>query len=234
MRSMQFLAVFFLAVLGAGHAGSHMLSLLFRYGLIGLTLVSVVDSSFIPLPIPGVTDVMIVLYAAGHAKLWLLVLLATAGSALGGFLSHAVGQAGGMAFLEKRVSPKLLTRITDWVEHHSIVAIALPAILPPPVPLSPFVLVAGAVRMSRWRFMTAFTASRFVRHVIAAWLGVRYGTHVLALWNRFSSRWAVIILIVFWSITLVFSVIGIWKVVKTSRSLKKEGDTPPGAQPHSA
>lgn len=211
-----------------------MLSLLFRYGLIGLTLVSVVDSSFIPLPIPGVTDVMIVLYAAGHAKLWLLVLLATVGSALGGLLSHAVGQAGGMAFLEKRVSPKLLKRITTWVEQHSIIAIALPAILPPPVPLSPFVLVAGAVRMSRWRFMVAFTVSRLLRHIIAAWLGIRYGTRVLAIWNHFSSRWAVIFLIVFWSVTLVFTAIGIWKLVQTSRSLKKGGEGGTAPQPESA
>jgi len=213
-----------------------MLPFLFHFGMVGLGLVSVVDSSFIPLPIPGVTDIMLVLYAAGHANPVLLVAIATAGSALGGFLSHAVGQAGGMAFLEKRVSPKLLKRVTTWVEEHSIVAIALPAILPPPMPLSPFVLVAGAVHMSRKRFMIAFTGSRLVRHAIACWLGIRYGAHVLRLWNHFSQRWAMTILIVFWSVTLIFAAVGIWKLVQTSKSvgLRGEKSGTAQAQPRSA
>jgi membrane protein YqaA with SNARE-associated domain len=215
-------------------SGKHLLPLLFHFGLLGLGLVSVVDSSFIPLPLPGVTDIMLVLYAAGHANPILLVTIATAGSALGGFLSHAVGQAGGMAFLEKRVSARLLKRVTTWVEEHSIIAIALPAILPPPVPLSPFVLVAGAVHMSRRKFMTAFTASRLLRHIIAVWLGIRYGTQVLHIWNRFSAKWAVTILIVFWSVTLVFTAIGIWKLVQTSRSVGlREGKAPGQPAPHS-
>ena len=213
----------------AGHAGSHMLPFLFHFGMMGLGLVSIVDSSFIPLPVPGVTDIMLVLYAAGHANPVLLVAIATAGSALGGFLSHAVGQAGGMAFLERRVSAKLLGRITRWVEEHSILSIALPAILPPPVPLSPFVLVAGAVRMSRRRFMVAFTASRLLRHVIAVWLGIRYGAQVLKIWNHFSARWAVTILIVFWSVTLIFTAVGIWNLVKTSRAVGLRGAKTGGA-----
>ncbi len=203
----------------AGHAGSRMLPILVRFGLVGLTLVSVIDSSFIPLPIPGVTDIMLVLFAAGHGNPILLIGLATLGSALGGLLSHAVGQAGGMKFLEKHVPGKLLGRVTNWVEHHSILAIALPAILPPPVPLSPFVLAAGAVHMSRRRFMIAFTASRLIRHAIAVWLGIRYGTQVLAVWNRFSTKWAVTILIVFWAVTLIFTGIGIWRLVQTSKSV---------------
>ncbi len=213
-------------LLASGHSGGHMLAVAMRFGLVGLLLVSMVDSSFIPLPIPGVTDIMLVLYAADHGNPILLVALATVGSALGGFFSHAVGQAGGMAFLEKHVSKRLLGRVTYWVEHHSIIAIALPAILPPPMPLSPFVLVAGAVHMSRRRFMVAFTSSRLLRHTVACWLGIRYGTQVLGLWSRFSTRWAVTILIVFWSITLLFTGIGIWRLVQTSRSvgLRRRGE----------
>lgn len=207
----------------AGHSGSRMLPILVRFGLVGLTLVSVIDSSFIPLPIPGVTDIMLVLFAAGHGNPILLVGLATLGSALGGFLSHAVGQAGGMKFLEKHVPAKLLGRVTHWVEHHSILAIALPAILPPPVPLSPFVLAAGAVHMSRRRFMIAFTTSRLLRHTIAVWLGIHYGTQVLGVWNHFSTRWAVTILIVFWSVTLIFTGIGIWRLLQTSKSVGLHG-----------
>lgn len=215
-----------IAALLAAAASHKLMHAFYHAGLAGLVLISTVDSSFVPLPIPGVTDILIILYAANHANVFLLVFLATLGSALGGFLSHWVAQAGGMAFLEKHVSKRYLNPIRRWVENHAILSVAVPAILPPPVPLSPFVLVAGAVKMNRKKFMIAFTVSRFARHLLAAWLGVRYGKAVLHLWNEFSARWAVTILIVFWSVTIVFTAIGIWKLVQTSRQMKGQRGKP--------
>jgi membrane protein YqaA with SNARE-associated domain len=219
-----------IAALLAAAAGHRMMHMLYHAGLFGLVLISIVDSSFVPLPIPGVTDILVILYAANHTNVFLLVFIATLGSALGGYLSYILAAAGGMAFLEKHVSKRYLKPIQSWVENHSILSVALPAILPPPVPLSPFVLVAGAVKMNRRKFMVAFTVSRFARHCIAAWLGIRYGKAVLHLWNQFSARWAVTILIIFWSVTILFTAIGIWKIVQTSRSMKL-GPTDRSAQP---
>ncbi len=201
------------------HPHHAVLHFFFHLGLVGLFLVSIVDSSFVPLPIPGVTDIMLILYAAGHMNVILLVAIATLGSAIGGFLSHAAGQAGGMKFLEKHVPAAMLSRVTAWMESHAILSVALPAILPPPMPLSPFVLVAGAVDMSRKKFMTSFTLSRLARHCIAVWLGVRYGHDVLGLWAKFSAKWAVPVLIALWTIILAFTAIGIWKLYRASHEL---------------
>ena len=191
----------------------------FHLGLIGLFLVAIVDSSFVPLPIPGVTDIMLILYAAAHTNPILLVAIATLGSATGGLVSHAVGQAGGMKFLEKHVPAYILTRVTHWMEHHAILSVSLPAILPPPMPLSPFVLVAGAVHMSRKKFMAAFTLSRLLRHTIAVWIGIRYGRTFLRLWSHFNAKWATTVLIALWSIILLFTAIAIWKLYQTSRTI---------------
>jgi membrane protein YqaA with SNARE-associated domain len=191
----------------------------FHFGLIGLFLVSIVDSSFVPLPIPGVTDIMLIVFAANHENVFALLAITTFGSALGGLFSHAVGQAGGMRFLEKHVPAKILSRVTKWMESHAILAISLPAILPPPMPLSPFVLAAGAVHMSRKKFMWAFTLSRAARHGIAIWLGIHYGKAVLHFWRTFSARWGTTFLISFWTIILVFTAIAIWRLYKTSKSL---------------
>ena len=201
------------------HHGHGIVHVFYHLGLAGLFLVSIVDSSFIPLPIPGVTDIMIILYAAAHANVFLLVAIATAGSALGGLFSHAVGQAGGMNFLQKHVPEKILTRVTAWMERHAILSVSLPAILPPPMPLSPFVLAAGAVCMKRSKFMWAFTLSRLARHAIAAWLGVHYGHEVLHLWSRFSAKWATPVLITLWTIILISTGIAIWRLYKTSREM---------------
>jgi len=213
-----------LAVLAAAapphHIQSPTVHFFFKLGIVGLLLVSIVDSSFVPLPIPGVTDIMLIVYAAAHENVILLVVIATVGSALGGLFSHAVGQAGGLAFLEKRISPKLLARVTRWMEQNAILSVSLPAILPPPMPLSPFVLVAGAVKMSRKKFMWAFTVSRFVRHALAVWLGVHYGRAVLRLWSHFTAKWGVTMLVVLWVVILGCTAWGMWKLYKTSKTMR--------------
>jgi membrane protein DedA with SNARE-associated domain len=196
-----------------------LLHLLLSFGLIGVLLVSIVDSSFVPLPIPGLTDLMIVVLAAQHTNLFLLIGAATLGSFLGGAISYQAGHAGGMGFLEKHVPPRILKRTCNWMQNHAILSVALPAILPPPMPLSPFVLAAGALKMSRQKFLVAFTLSRLLRHAAAAALGVYFGPHVLRLWNHFTRRWEVPILIAIWSIILISLGLGFWKLYKTSRTL---------------
>lgn len=204
----------------AGHPSNKWLHLFLHFGVFGLFFVSIVDSSFVPLPIPGVTDLMLVLLAAQKTNWILLIVLSTAGSAVGGYFSYQVGHAGGMAFLEKNVPARIFKRVCDWMQRHAILAVALPAILPPPVPLSPFVLAAGALKMRRSKFMITFTISRALRHAIAALLGVYYGRHILRVWNAFSQKWATTILIAVWTVILVGCAIAFWKLYQTSRSVR--------------
>ncbi len=124
-----------------------------------------------------------------------------------------------MDFIEKRTPPKVFKRVTGWMESHAILAVALPAILPPPAPLSPFVLAAGALKMSRRKFMATFTVSRLIRHAIAVWLGLRYGKQVLDFWNRFSARWGTPILITLWTLIAVSLAYAFWQLWKTSHSV---------------
>ena len=193
--------------------------MLLSFGLVGVFLVSIVDSSFVPLPVPGVTDIMIIIMAAQHQSVILLVLLATAGSALGGYFSHLVGQRGGMAFLEKRIPPRIFKRVCEWMENHAILSVALPAILPPPMPLSPFVLAAGALKMSQKKFLTTFTISRALRHIVAAWLGIHYGRHIIRLWNGISAKYATPFLIVLWVGIGISCAFAFWQLYKTSRTV---------------
>jgi membrane protein YqaA with SNARE-associated domain len=195
------------------------LHFLFGFGLFGVFLVSIVDSSFVPLPLPGITDIMIIVMSAQHQSWFLLILLATIGSGLGGWFSYQVGQSGGMAFLEKHVPPRIFKRVCEWMENHAILSVALPAVMPPPMPLSPFVLAAGALNMPRKKFMIAFTISRALRHIIAAWLGIHYGRNILRLWNSLSAKYATPILIVIWVGIAISCAIAFWNLYKTSRTV---------------
>jgi membrane protein DedA with SNARE-associated domain len=60
-------------------------------------------------------------------------------------------------------------------------AIAIPAMLPPPAPMVPFVLAAGAMQYSVTKFVAAMTLGRIVRYSILAYLAARYGRHILRL-----------------------------------------------------
>ena len=208
------------------HHMSPVMAFFFHLGIAGLFLVSAVDSSFVPLPIPGITDILLIIYAAANENPVLLVAIAVAGAATGGLISHAAGKAGGMGFLRKNVPERILSPVTRWVEEHAFLAVALPALLPPPMPLSPFVLVAGALHMSRKKFATAFTLSRLARYSLSVWLGVHYGREVLHLWNKFSARWGTTLLIALWAIIIIFTGIGIWKIYSTTRSVGPGGRAP--------
>jgi membrane protein DedA with SNARE-associated domain len=201
----------------AAHHPNPLIHMLLSFGLIGVLLVSVVDSSFVPLPLPGITDIMVVVLAAQHANLVLLVGAATIGSFFGGGFSYQVGQSGGLGFLEHHVPERFFKPVCNWMETHPILSVALPAVLPPPMPLTPFVLAAGALKMSRRKFMTTFTVSRLLRHAAAAGLGVYYGPHIVHLWNQFSRRWEVPILITIWSVILAGVGYGFWRLYKGSR-----------------
>lgn len=223
------------AVPAATRHPNPLIHMLLSFGIVGVFLVSIVDSSFVPLPIPGMTDILVVVLAAQHANLFLLVGAATVGSFLGGFFSYRVGQSGGMAFLERHVPPLIFKPVCNWMNAHAILSVALPAVLPPPMPLSPFVLAAGALHMSRKKFLTTFTASRFLRHAFAAWLGIHYGRHVLRIWNMFTAKWGVPILIAIWSIILISSGIAFYRLWKTSRAVAAGNPrTTPSAPPAEA
>jgi len=190
-------------------AAKSYIRLMLGLGLPGLFFISMVDSSFIPLPIPGSTDILLILLAArsGH---WIM-------------LTSIAGKAGGMKALERYVPAKYLKRITSWTEQHSILAVSLPALLPPPMPLIPFTLAAGALKMSVHRYMTSFTISRALRHGLCAWLGVHYGRAILRMWNHFYDKWATTMLVVIWILVVVSVGVPIYSMWKESRLRKKMG-----------
>ncbi len=204
-----------LVVPGAHH--SLLPNWLTHLGGLGLFVVSIVDSSIVPLPLPGSTDLLLLWLIAHSGSPWLLVPIAVAGSLVGGYTAWHIGRRGGEAALRRYVPARLLGRIVGWIEHHPVLAVFLPAILPPPIPLSPFVLASGALGVSRGRFLIVFGAARTLRYSLIAWLGVAYGRHVIRLWTGTLQKWSTPLLCVFVALLIGGICMGIWK----ARSLLK-------------
>jgi membrane protein YqaA with SNARE-associated domain len=181
-------------------------------GALGLFFVAVVDSSVIPLPLPGSTDLLLLWLVAHGGNPWLLASYAIAGSILGGYTTWQIGRSGGEAALRNYVPALLLGRVVMWVERHPLLAVFLPAVLPPPIPLLPFALASGALGVSRRRFLGVYGAARCLRYSFIAWLGVAYGRRIVRMWSGTLQRWSTPLLCVFVGLLAVGIGFGIWKI----------------------
>src|SRR5277367_4059355 len=153
---------------------------LFHLGGIGLIPLGLLDNS--PIPIPGAMDVATILLSARQSQLWFYYcLMATAGSVLGGFLSYRLARKGGKEALERKFSRRKADKIYKTFERWGFSAIAIPALLPPPMPMVPFLFAAGALQYPVKKFLIALTLGRLARYTILAYLGSRYGRQILAL-----------------------------------------------------
>jgi membrane protein YqaA with SNARE-associated domain len=140
----------------------------------GLLLLAFLDSSF--LSFPQVVDVLMMGLAAKYPErlLWYAA-LPTIGSVAGCYVLYTLALRGGERFVRKRVKERHVERAFALFRKYGILAVAVPAILPPPVPFKFFVLAAGASGMRRRDFLIAIALGRGVRYfgeaVLAAWYG---------------------------------------------------------------
>jgi membrane protein YqaA with SNARE-associated domain len=192
---------------------------LVHLGAVGVFGVSVLDACPFPLPIPGTTDLLLLLLIARRGNPWLLVLLAVAGAVVGAFTTWSAGKKGGEEALRHYVPDRYYDRITGWVKKYGATAVALAAINPPPVPLMPFLAAAGALGVRRGRFLTAFTLARTARYSVVAWLGVLYGHQMVRWWNHYLARYSGAI---GWAIFALFLAAFGWAFWKW-RTSKKQG-----------
>jgi membrane protein YqaA with SNARE-associated domain len=143
---------------------------------------------------------------------WLLAPCAIAGSILGGYTTWDIGRRGGEAALRRYVPARLLRRVVRWVDRHRILAVFLPALLPPPIPLLPFALASGALGVSRRRFLAVFGAARSLRYSFIAWLGATYGRSIVRLWSGSLQKWSTPLLCAFAVLVIASLCFGIWEI----------------------
>jgi membrane protein YqaA with SNARE-associated domain len=152
---------------------------LFHLGGIGLIPLGLLDNSLIPLP--GILDVATIVLSSRQEELWLYYgLMATAGSLVGGFVTYRLARKGGKEALDRRFSRRKVDKVCEIFGRWGFAAIAIPALLPPPVPMVPFLLAAGAMQYPPRKFLAALTLGRISRYMILAYLAARYGRQIIA------------------------------------------------------
>lgn len=148
-------------------------------GAPGLFLLAFLDSSFFPIP-EGV-DILIIVMSIRHPeRMVLYAALATVGSMAGCYVLYALARKGGEAFLRKRFKAQTVDRTIARFQKYGLLAVAVPAILPPPTPFKLFILAAGAAGVRPFDFLLAVAIGRGVRYFGKGVLAVWYGEAALA------------------------------------------------------
>ncbi len=156
---------------------------LYRLGGPGLILLGLLDNSVVP--IPGSMDVATVLLCAQQKEWWpYYALMATTGSVLGGYLTYRIARGEGKGRLGSRLSRSQMNRVKTIFAKWGFGSIVIPALLPPPFPMVPFLIAAGATQYSRNKFLLALVLGRGIRYAVLGLLGALYGRWVLTLITR--------------------------------------------------
>jgi membrane protein YqaA with SNARE-associated domain len=145
-------------------------------GFWGAGLAGIVDSGTIPIPM----DALVATWAwHDHRRAWLYVIMAAAGSAVGGLIPFLLGRAGGELFLLRRIDRSRYEEMMARFEKQEFLAMAIPSAMPPPTPWKAFVFGAGVFEMKIWQFMLAVFAGRALRFGVEAVLTIKYGPQIV-------------------------------------------------------
>jgi membrane protein YqaA with SNARE-associated domain len=170
----------------------------------GLFVVAFLDASFLSLP--HINDLLVVVMVTEHKNLMLYyAAMATFGSVTGCYVLYYLAHKGGDAFLRKRLKAGAAERALAAYKRNGLLALMIPALLPPPAPFKLFVLAAGVARVRPLQFVIALTVARGARYVALGILAVYYGDQALELMRTHGRTVALVVVGL-----LVAAVAGLW------------------------
>ena len=181
-----------------------------------MILICALDSSLLSLP--EINDYLVVArcYTHPHSAFFFPIFPAI-GSVLGCLLLYTIFSRGGLAVLHRRFRIDRVQRVERAYARFGILALAVPALLPPPLPFKIFVATAGALQFPRRRFLLTIMIARSVRYYTEGILAVYYGERVL----RFLKDNGLIIV----SIVAALVVVGLAIYLLTNKGRKAVDDS---------
>ena len=155
-----------------------------RLGLLGLFLMSTLDSSFLVFPF-GNDLLLIALVSSNRESLiWIAYVLVSAiGSVVGVFIVDLIMRKAGESGLERFVSPQRIEKLKAKLENKAGVTVFVATLIPAPFPFTPAVMTASALQSPRGQLLIAVFLGRLVRFGIEAVLALYFGRQLIAFMN---------------------------------------------------
>ena len=156
----------------------HVIGLPIYFAAPAMIVIGALDSSLLSLP--EINDYLVVGRCFRQpSAAYYFPLFAAAGSVLGCHILYTIVRRGGQAVLRRRFNLASIKRVERAYERYGFFAIAIPAVLPPPLPFKIFVATAGALEYPRWKFLLTVMIARSLRYYVEGILAVYYGRRVL-------------------------------------------------------
>jgi membrane protein YqaA with SNARE-associated domain len=148
-----------------------------------MVVIGALDSSLLSLP--EINDYLVVARCYSDPKaVFYFPLFAAAGSVIGCLLLYTIVRRGGQALMRRRFKAEHIARVEQAYARFGVLALAVPALLPPPMPFKIFVATAGVLEYPRWKFVTTIMIARTLRYVVGGTLAVFYGERVIEFMRR--------------------------------------------------
>jgi membrane protein YqaA with SNARE-associated domain len=143
-----------------------------------MILIGALDSSLLSLP--EINDYLVVARCYAHPQsAFFFPIFPAIGSVLGCLLLYTIFSRGGLAVLHRKFRIDRVQKVERAYARFGILALAIPALLPPPLPFKIFIATAGALQFPRRKFLLTIMIARSIRYYTEGILAVYYGRRVL-------------------------------------------------------
>jgi membrane protein YqaA with SNARE-associated domain len=150
----------------------------------GLIAIGIADNSVVPLP--GSMDVFTIWLAASNPHIWFYyAAMATLGALTGAYITYALARKGGKEAVEHRFDKKKAEKLFQKFEKKGFWTITIACMLPPPFPLVPVLIAAGALQYDRKKFLGAIAMGRGIRFTVVAGMGAIYGDAIVGFFRQY-------------------------------------------------
>ena len=159
----------------------------FRHlGAAGLFFLAILDSS--PLPTFAGPDILTAILSASHRGSWYeFAVVATAGSAIGAYLTFRLSHRAGKAYLNSKF--KKSPAILNTFEQQGTGLLFASCAVPFPFPTSMLFAAAGVSNYRTRKFLATVITGRALRYFAIALVASRYGRHIVRVLRHPSKYW---------------------------------------------
>lgn len=183
-----------------------------RLGLLGLFLMSALDSSFLVLPFGN--DLLLIALVSSNRNSWIwigYVIVSALGSVVGVLIVDLIMRKAGEKGLERFVSANRVEKLKQKLENKAGITVFIATLIPPPFPFTPVVMTASALQSPRGEMLIAVFLGRLVRFGIEAVLALYFGRQMIAFLNSDVVTYIVYALI---GIAVVLSTLSLLRWIK--------------------
>jgi len=149
-------------------------AILISYGPWGVLLLAFIDSAGIPVA-TGMDVIIILVAAKAPSRAFLAASLGVVGSLIGNLVLFMGVRKGFSRFVKDVPRPGEKQRFRQWFQRYGLLTVFIPALLPIPLPMKPFVACAAVLRTPLRSFLLVIVLARVLRYFGEAYLGAKLG-----------------------------------------------------------